>query len=243
MILALTVAVALQGAPVLKQAVAEEATVSLQGDKIHYVGELTRKGVDQVAALLEANSDVNTLAINSGGGEIGMGIDLGLLVHQHQLDVHVTDGICMSSCANYVFPAGRRKVIEPRTVVVWHGSAIQEGLFDFDKINMAFFRDAYGRDMNWIERAVFRWKAWKYARMVKHRQRDFYQLIGVDPEVTVYGQLRGCKCQWTFLPTDMATFGIDNVTAYPGYGTPGGNATFTEWKLLKVQDDNEVSVP
>ena len=79
--------------------------------------------------------------------------------------------------------------------------------------------------------------------MVKHRQRDFYQLIGVDPEVTVYGQLRGCKCQWTFLPTDMATFGIDNVTAYPGYGTPGGNATFTEWKLLKVQDDNEVSVP
>ncbi len=239
MFLAVVAAAALQLSPLVTQAAAEDAVVTIQGEKIHYVGELTSKGVNQVATLLEAHPGVRVLAINSVGGEIGKGIDLGQIVLRNGLDVHVTGSMCTSSCANYVFTAGRHKVIEPGAVVVWHGSAIQKGLFEFEKLDMSFFRDAYGRDMNWIERVAMRWKLWRYARLMKRRQAAFFDLIGVNPEVTVYGQLRGCECQWTFSPEDMARFGVDNVTAYPGYGMTNGSAVFSNWKLLKVQENGK----
>lgn len=241
--LAIVAAIALQDSPLMTQASAEDSVVSVQGQTIHYSGEITQAGVDKVAALLEVHPTVGELAINSVGGVIGRGIDLGLLVLRHQLDVRVTGAGCISSCANYVFTAGRHKVIEPGAVVVWHGSAIQKGLWDYKNLNLADIRDALGRDPNWLERMALRWKAWNAGRLAKRRQAEFFDLVGVDPEVTVYGQLRECACLWTFSPEDMAAFGIDNVTAYPGYGTLEGSALYSEWKLLKAQSAEGVTIP
>ncbi len=228
---------ALQVSALITQARSEPVVVAEQ-KTLRYTGEITSDGVSRVESLLAAHPDIRILEINSTGGSIDRGIDLGLLVFRHGLDVHVTGSMCMSSCANYVFTAGRRKVIEPGAVVVWHGSAIQKGLYDFDKFDLTFFREAYGRDPNCIERLALRWKLHTYRRRVQSRQAEFFELIKVDPGVTVFGQTHGCKCQWTLSPEDMTAFGIKNVSAYPGYGTQEGHAIYTEWKLLQVRDSS-----
>lgn len=42
----------------------------------------------------------------------------------------VVEGICLSSCANYVFTAAPRKIIRANAVVGWHGSAQQWSLME-----------------------------------------------------------------------------------------------------------------
>ena len=232
---------ALQVSALITQARSEPVVVAEQ-KTLRYTGEITSDGVSRVESLLAAHPDIRILEINSTGGSIDRGIDLGLLVFRHGLDVHVTGSMCMSSCANYVFTAGRRKVIEPGAVVVWHGSAIQKGLFAFKNADISFIPDEFRRGPNWLERLYARlysrWKWSQLARSVKRRQAEFFKLIRVDPEVTVFGQTHGCKCQWTLSPEDMTAFGIKNVSAYPGYGTQEGHAIYTEWKLLQVRDSS-----
>lgn len=65
------------------------------------------------------------MVISSGGGEINAGMKMGYWVFDNQIDV-VVNGMCMSSCANYIFPAGHRKIINNGSIVAWHGSALQE---------------------------------------------------------------------------------------------------------------------
>ena len=93
-----------------------------------YRGRLTEKGLE---ALRSIGNDpgVTTLLIDSTGGEIVLGMEFGDWVIDHELDV-VIDRACLSSCANYIFTAGRNKKIMPGAVVAWHGSAKQPGLLD-----------------------------------------------------------------------------------------------------------------
>ncbi|RKR00444.1 hypothetical protein C7435_1652 [Maricaulis maris] len=38
----------------------------------------------------------------------------------------IVDGLCASSCANYLFPAGREKIVTEGSLVVWHGGPIND---------------------------------------------------------------------------------------------------------------------
>ncbi|MGX9608655.1 hypothetical protein [Acinetobacter sp. T63] len=50
-------------------------------------------------------------------------MDLGDLVYVHQLNVEVGQ-YCFSSCANYVFPAGKVKYLNWCSQLGWHGGAM-----------------------------------------------------------------------------------------------------------------------
>ena len=185
------------------------ARVVLSGDQIEYVGHLDKGGVDAVRHILETDQSIDTLVISSPGGELNLGMDLGELVHAHGLDVRVTGMGCASSCANYVFPAGRRKTIDSGSVVVWHGSALQKYLGGFLLV-VPEMRD--------------------YVKKVRVRQQAFYEALNVDARITILGQELKCRCVWTLLPQDMAKFGIGNVQAAENYGEPG-----PEWKRLGIR--------
>ena len=98
-------------------------TVKRKGDTVIYRGSLTKDGLK---AMRDAGlgHPITTLLIDSAGGEIVVGMDFG-----RELDV-VVDRACLSSCANYVFTAARKKEILPGAVVAWHGSAKQPGLLE-----------------------------------------------------------------------------------------------------------------
>lgn len=65
--------------------------------------------------------NISRLIIRSSGGEVEAGIELGNRVYRQKIDVEVSE-YCLSSCANYVFTAGNRKIIPKGAVVAWHGN-------------------------------------------------------------------------------------------------------------------------
>lgn len=63
---------------------------------------------------------VRTVVLNSGGGLTYEAVQIGMTLKDAGVDV-VVDGVCLSSCANYLFTAGRRKTIQ-NGVVGFHGN-------------------------------------------------------------------------------------------------------------------------
>lgn len=218
-----------------------EAQVKLiDGAKaVHYQGEMDDSAIVQVATLIKSAEDtVKRLVINSGGGDVNGGMDLAELVLAHQLDVEV-ERLCASSCANYVFPAGKTKQIQKGAVVVWHGSAIQMGLDDAPGIDDIVVED--GRQLSLSEKRELLEKnkeGWlRYITEARIRQADLYKRMGVDERVTVVGQQLKAAQEWTLTVEDMARFGIKNVIAPEHYGEVMPDAIRERGvKLLYLED-------
>jgi hypothetical protein len=100
--------------------------VSREGETVRYSGEITKTGFAAVKALTDKRP-VRALEIDSMGGEVMTAMDFGDWVHDRHVEV-IVDTLCLSSCANYVFPAAPIKTIRPGGLVAWHGSARQRGL-------------------------------------------------------------------------------------------------------------------
>ena len=99
---------------------AQAGTVALRGDAVVVEGRIDRDLVTKALPLLQ-DPEVTRLVITSGGGLVDAALDLAEAVHARRLDVEVPSR-CMSSCANYVLPAGRRKLLARPGVVGWHGT-------------------------------------------------------------------------------------------------------------------------
>ena len=176
--------------------------VTLGREVVSYDGSLDAAGI---AELRRAGPDVKVLRIRCSGGDVDLGMDLAEWVLARGLDVEV-DGHCLSSCANYIFPAGRRKVIAPGGVVGWHGSARQTDMAD--QLDAALV-DARQEDPTLdVEKTRARMAA--YMKRAIERQDAFFARIGVAECVTRIGQLRlGAPGLFTMSIADMARFGID----------------------------------
>ena len=162
-----------------------------------------------------ANQPLQRLLIDSGGGDVAAAIELADWVHARQLDLTVT-GVCLSSCANYVFPAARQKEIRPGAIVAWHGNyhhLAQTGQWR-DDVVLRMRRD--GEDEQTATRHVLS----QVARLVA-LERDFFARIGVDEQVCWIGkQPPYSVADYYYLSAaDMSRFGISAVQVPAGYTT------------------------
>ena len=66
------------------------------------------------------DKNVKTVVLNSGGGLVYEAVQIGMILKKAEVNV-VVDGVCLSSCANYLFTAGRWKKIR-NGVVGFHGN-------------------------------------------------------------------------------------------------------------------------
>ena len=160
-----------------------------------------------------ARQPLKRLLIDSGGGDVAAAIELADWVHARQLDITVT-GVCLSSCANYVFPAARHKEILPGTIVAWHGNyhhLAHTGLWR-DDVVLRMRRD--GED----EQTATRYVQAQVARLVA-LERDFFARIGVDERICWIGKLPPYHvADYYFLSVaDMARFGLTAVQAPAAY--------------------------
>jgi hypothetical protein len=177
----------------------ERYEVWQEADHIVYRGLLLEDAVNEVAELLrEHGESINYLAIESPGGDVMIGMDLGELVHEYGLGVKVFNSGCHSSCANYVFTSGGRKVIGEGSLVTWHGSALQRNLVTRVR-----------RSARTIPRRML--------NQIKVRQREFFERIGVDARITIVGQDLKCECVWALSAEDMSRFGLTNVEVPDDY--------------------------
>jgi hypothetical protein len=65
----------------------------------------------------------------SGGGNAFAALAVGILIRRHNWDVEVID-ICASSCANWIFPAGKTKYLNSQSMLLFHGGPDQENLLE-----------------------------------------------------------------------------------------------------------------
>jgi hypothetical protein len=112
--------------PEIERASAEPALVRVQGDTLYYTGNLSKASSAAFDAALAGlrRGQLTRLVISSGGGDTVAGRHVGRWVRDMALVVEV-DVICFSSCADYVFPAGRARVIRADAFVGWHGNERQ----------------------------------------------------------------------------------------------------------------------
>ncbi|WP_028572875.1 hypothetical protein [Desulfonatronum lacustre] len=202
---------------------AEEASMSLEGTTATFVGSITDLNVAKFLDSVEGRV-VETLVIASGGGEINAGMRLGEWVFDNQADV-VVEKMCMSSCANYVFTAGRRKIIRANAIVGWHGNALQkEGMSEADvraEIIQAYDQlDEQAKNKFDLEALLAQTiqQTREYMENSKANQARFFEKIGVDEYICRVGNEE--YGVWSFFllsVEDMAKFGVRDVLAPDDY--------------------------
>lgn len=199
---ALTLAATVLGACSTAPPAGPDTAVTRSGKVLHYVGYLSAAANAQVRAL--DDGAVTRLLIRSRGGDIDLGMELGRWVFDRGVDVEV-DGYCLSSCANYVFPAGRRKILAADSQLGWHGGAMQA--------DMSFASAA--------DEAAYQ----VYIGPAREREAAFFHHIGVDAASTTYGQREefspfAACAGWRYSVEAMRSFGIDQVVLRDARWTP-----------------------
>lgn len=66
------------------------------------------------------NSDIKKIIVDSGGGDAEIGLQIGEIISSANIEIEV-QGICVSSCANYIFTAGKHKILN-KGIVGFHGN-------------------------------------------------------------------------------------------------------------------------
>lgn len=208
----------------------DRGEVNLNAGTAVYIGLLSRPAVERLLReVAHADPPVDTLVIASGGGETGLGREVGEWVYENQITV-VVEGICFSSCANYIFTAAPTKIIRESAVVGWHGSEQQDR---YVSINGECVSDIRSDEANSDSTANSELAVRQLSRSVEE-EIEFLDKIGVSVDALLYGHMPE-RCEhyiaagvagWTFNIDDMAVFGIVNVT-YEGedvYPTVNGSA-------------------
>jgi membrane-bound inhibitor of C-type lysozyme len=194
--------------------------VHIKGSDIFYIGGVSPEGYRLLRETTEAAVTKPTrLVINSGGGPIEDGLDIGNWLYDNGLDILVVEK-CMSSCANYIFPAAKNKEISDGAVVAWHGSLsdpLEEGdLEESLKIVDRKFPDLPAPQREKMKEQV-RISFARYKQEHAVRQKEFFKKIGVDENVTLLGPSHGAVDFYFISVEDMKRFGITNVKAPVDY--------------------------
>ncbi len=177
------------------------------------------------------NTPVSRLLINSSGGEVEAGIRLGLWVYEHQLDV-VVRGVCLSSCANYVFTAGRHKQVTPGSVVAWHGNyhhLDKTGLWR-DDVELRMRRD--GEDE---ARAIVNVR--RQVDKLVGLERQFFARVGVDEYLCWVGKSAPYHVPdyFTLSAEDMARYGVQQVSLPKAYADTDFNRFGQDIRYIRLR--------
>ena len=214
--------------PEIERARAEPAVVRVQDDTLYYTGNLSKASSAAFDAAVAGvrRGQLTRLVISSGGGDTVEGRHVGRWVRDMALVVEV-DVICFSSCADYIFPAGRARVIRADAWVGWHGNerqfdvlAARTGVSVADQL--AAIPPA---DVAAGPRAAFVREALRSFAVTQKDEAAFYASLGQNDAFAVcavgdvlekrpgYAGQKG----WGFSLADMARLGLVN-TVYLGDG-------------------------
>jgi hypothetical protein len=140
--------------------------------ELFFSGRITFGSVAEVRQLYEDSTIKPTiLHIRSPGGYMAAGGEFGEWIHKQGLDVKVTKK-CYSTCANYVFPAGKRSLLGQNGKLLWHASYQSTSFLtkSGDRVDEEKTRQTTNVDMG------------------RKLERKFFDQIGVDPQLPTYGE-------------------------------------------------------
>ncbi len=88
-------------------------------------------------------NDRTWIIINSGGGEMEAALKIGFRILDKNASV-IVKNVCMSACANYIFLAGKNKVVLKDSIVAWHAIPYHSFSLDMDSKTIEY-RKKMGR--------------------------------------------------------------------------------------------------
>jgi hypothetical protein len=182
-------------------------TVERQGDAIVFRGRIDDGSATTFLQLLQ-EPGVRRLVITSPGGLVIPALDMAEALAARGLDVEVPEA-CFSSCANYVFLAGRHKLLGGPAAVGWHGNMTH--VLHLQQIG----------EGRWTRPEI------AAAHVLAQRETAFFRRIGVDGFVCWFAKLPPYNVEefYALSPQDMALFGVRDVSVrtggVPPYAPPG----------------------
>lgn len=176
------------------EAWAQATRVEASGDAITFQGRIDAAAAARFIQLAK-DPAIKRVVITSHGGLVAPALDMADTIRQRGLDVDVP-ATCFSSCANYIFPAGKHKRLGHARAIGWHGNMM----------HVLWLAQA-GRE-RWSEPLM------DDARMLAQRETDFYRALGVDGYVCWFAKLAPYEVPgfYTLTPEDMGRFGIADVS-------------------------------
>jgi hypothetical protein len=207
---------------------APSAEIRIVDDRMEFRGLITEESSARVLDMYDAAMIKPTVfLIESNGGASRAAIKLGNFIFDAQLDVEV-DTYCHSSCANYVFTAGRTKTVSRTASLVWHGGAKQpisspqiENLLESTLSKMdSETRTAFlqGRTKDDLLEHLHR----SLQELIELETR-FFARIGIDQRITTLGfsispppLASGRYIGWDYSLADLATLGLHGLIIKDG---------------------------
>lgn len=240
----------------------EQSKVKLDNDVLLIQGKLDEELLASFRRVADSHELRNVrVRLRSPGGSIYVGMAIGREIHRRQLDVEV-DRRCNSSCANYLFTAGRNKYLKSADQVQFHGGALQP-----DFVAEAHKHIEQGRHRvtgDDIPQGVDLPRLRKLAGLPEDfpfnpvsailAEKAFFDEIGVSSLTPVYGQYGdyaawfrdGIHDNFSYLPEDYARLGVENVIiANPDYAKGFGRNLFrarTSATIISALQDEMASL-
>jgi hypothetical protein len=207
--------------------------------ELHYVGPLDEQANAKLFALYDSLTDKpDKLAIRSEGGSTTQGLALGQWVRDHKLDVKVLE-YCLSSCANYVFPAGVHKIVSNFAIIGLHGG-LSSTSFNYDDATKKMLaampakkRQALIDEIN----ASIRGDA--------VQEQVYFKTLGVRGDYVTLGQQERYQKRyrddpkvmgWTYSLEDFGRLGIHDISVINPPWRPGAAMKNLSFVVLKLED-------
>lgn len=218
----------------------EEATqVYLADGELVYVGVLDPQANARLFALYDSLADKPAvLSIRSRGGSTGYGLALGRWVRDHKLDVKVME-YCMSSCANYVFPAGIHKLVSNFAVIGFHGG-LSSKTFQFDPATQKML-DALPPERRKAMLAQIESTIKDDAK----QEQAYFRTLGVRPDYVTLGQEDRYQRRqrsdpnsvgWTYSLEGFARLGVRDITVINPPWRPGSAMKNMSFEVLRLDE-------
>jgi ATP-dependent protease ClpP protease subunit len=99
--------------------VTEKENAKPTGTEISLTGPIDARFVALLAKVASTHPNIRRIVVDSDGGENEAALQLAHIVRDRGWDV-VVKNKCLSACANYIFPAGRRKSVLPNSWIGIH---------------------------------------------------------------------------------------------------------------------------
>lgn len=217
----------------------DSATITVEGSMIIFEGSIGPQTViDFFDAVRGKEDEITTVCINSDFGLTVQAILIGLWIFDNGIDV-IVDDICISVCGNYIFTAGKNKIIEDFAIVGWSDSP-QRQVYEARSLRISLEElmrrdtssDSFvnGTPISGDQRERLIEYSLKYLETEIEQERQFLNWIGLKEDALVYG-FRDVDFNaeflpihlfdgWTFSIEDMAKLGIENVTYNSEYEYP-----------------------
>lgn len=166
------------------------------GDAVVLQGRIDADLARRVVQLLQ-NPDIARVVVTSGGGDVDATLDIAEAMHANSKNVEVPLA-CLGTCANYIFPAGRHKLLARAGVIGWRGNMAH--VLYLQRTARANWSDAQLRE----------------ARRLAQREAGFYARVGLDGFVAWFAKLPPYSVDeyYTLSIEDMGRFGLRNLRVH-----------------------------